>query len=399
MKILQLVPRFPFPADDGGKIVMANTFIEFFAQGQEVVLFSLNCEKYIPNSAITEAKKHGIVKLFDYNTKNTPQKIIKSILTNQPVYLQKYNNKEIINKIEDLVLAVKPDVIQAEHTCMAPLGLYFKKKYNIPLGLRLHNIEHNIWESYANELSNPLKKLYIKKQSELLKKNEIDIISKVDVNFTITEKERKKLLSIKPNANIITVIPGITPEKWRPSEFYERNTKQLIIATTFDWIHNVDALKWFLDNVLPIVHKAEPEVKMLILGKNPPEWITHYTNIGAIPIGYVEDIQDYMRESSIYVAPLFVGAGIRIKILEAMAMAMPVVATDISADGINATDADGLYRANEPKKYADKIIELMKNDDMCSIAGENARKYVVENFNWKTGVSKMIDAYKNILNK
>ncbi len=399
MKILQLAPRFPFPADDGGKIVMANTFCEFSKQNQDIILFSFNREKYIQESAILEAEKFGLVEIFNYNTKNTPLKIIKSILTNQPVYLQKYNNRQAINKIEEKVVEIQPDVIQVEHTCMAPLGLYFKKKYNIPVGLRLHNIESNIWASYADELSNPFSKIYIKKQAELLRRYELDIISQVDINFTITEKERKKILKLRPESNIITSSPGIYPDKWVPSDFSRRNLKQLILATTFDWIHNVNALKWFLDEVLPKVHKEEPEVKMLILGKNSPDWVKRYSNLGAISVGYVSDIQEYMRQSSIYVAPLFVGAGIRIKILEAMAMAMPVVATTISSDGITAKDTDGLYTIDDPQKYAEKIIELMKNPELCSSAGENARTYVVNNFSWELGVSIMIEAYKNILTK
>ena len=397
MKILQLAPRFPFPLDDGGKIVVANTFREFVQQGVSTILFSLNSETELPKTAIQEAEKIGKNVIFNYNTKNTIGKIARSVFTNKAIYLQKYWNKNILEAVDTLILNDKPDILQAEHTCMTPICLYFREKYNIPFGIRLHNIEHKIWEKYAEEMKNPFAKIYLKQQTKLLKKREIELIEQANISFAITQEEKKEIDRLTNNVNVHVASVGVELDKWTPSDFSYRNKNQLVFATTFHWIHNTNALLWFLKNVLPIVYEKNNQVKMMIIGKNAPKWIENYANIGANSLGYLSDIRGVVRQSAIYVAPLFVGAGIRIKILEAMAMGMPVVATSVSAAGINATENDGLFITDDKEKYAEIILELMNNAVKCENAGIRARQFVEKKFSWKENVKKMILQYEEIL--
>lgn len=396
MKILQLAPRFPFPPDDGGKIVMANTYKEFYNLGVNVMLFSTNREKTLYHDSIIEANKYGNSILFHYNSKNNLPKIVKSIITNKSIYIQKFYSKKLIKAVDNLIQSYKPDILHAEHTCMSKLCLHFRDKYNIPFGIRLHNIEHDIWQRYASNSNNLLKRIYTQHQANLLKDEELYLIEQANINFAITDIERDKLLSLTTKNNIITASVGVYLDHWIPSRFEKRNPFQMIIATTFNWQPNVDALYWFLENVMPIVREKEPRAKLLILGKNPPKKLKKYSDIGADVIGYVPNIQDLVRESGIYIAPLFVGAGIRIKILEAMAMEMPVVATSISALGINADETNGLFIEDDPIKYADKILELMQNDEQRNKAGINAREFIKNSFDWNKNVKIIVDAYKKI---
>lgn len=397
MKILQLSPRFPFPPDDGGKIVVANTYREFSALGANVILFSTNHEKKLYKDAIIEANQYGKSIIFRYNSKNNIPKIIKSIISNKPIYIQKFYSKKLISVIENIVKAENPDILHSEHTCMAAICLYIKEKYNIPFGIRLHNIEHNIWQRTADTTKNIIKYLYVNKQAKLLKKEEIRLIEQADINFAITEDEKNALLKLTNKNNIITASVGVHLDKWIPSDFSQRNKNQIVIATTFNWQPNVDAIRWFLENVMPIIYSKNPQAKMLIIGKNAPKWINKFNNIGTEYVGYVQDIKKIVGQSGIYVAPLFVGAGIRIKIIEAMAMGMPVVATPISASGIHATEKDGLFITDNSIDYANKILELMNNDEYRKNAGIQSRIFIENNFSWKLNVEKMLNEYEKIL--
>ncbi len=396
MKILQITPRFSFPEDDGGKISIANIFKQFSLQNAEATLFSLNCER-IPDEAVSEAKRYGNVILFDHNTKNTPIKIAKSIFANTSIYIEKHINKKILDCIDKLINIHNYDVIHADHTCMGPIALHFQNKYNIPFGLRLHNVEYKIWQRYIDEIKNPIKKLYIANQAKLLKNKEAELISQANVNFAITENDRQGALQIAPRANIITASAGVDLAVWQPSDFKQRNPNHLVLATTFNWVHNVNALRWFLENILPALFEKNPQTKMFIIGKNPPEWIENSHSIGAVPLGYLSDIKPVIQKCGIYVAPLFVGSGIRIKILEAMAMELPVVATSISAEGINATENEGLFIENSKDGYVDTILKLMNNNDLRINSGKSARNFIQQNFNWSTNVQKMLHAYSQII--
>lgn len=398
LKILQLVPRFPFPLDDGGKIGIANIYKEFSRHGAEVTLFSLGHE-YVSKDAIEDAKAFGNVFLFSHNTENTTKRIILSALFNHSIYLKKHISSQIKSEIDRLIKSQKFDVIHADHTCMAPLALYAKKKFNIPVGLRLHNIEYTIWKRYADELNwyNP-KKYYIIQQSNLLKKAEAEIIKKVDINFAITQPDKQKALELSPDSNVIVASAGVNHEEWSPDDNVKRNPKEIVLATTYHWIHNINGLKWFLNEVFPTIQSEIPDAQLTLIGKEAPEWLVNYKANGINVLGYVNKVQPYYNKASINIAPLFVGGGIRIKILEAMAMELPVVATPLAAEGIKLPKT-GLFIADNKDDFANKIIYLIKNPDTARKSGTQARQFVIENYSWEKNVRIMFDEYKKLTNK
>ncbi|MFC2130344.1 glycosyltransferase family 4 protein [Bacteroidota bacterium] len=397
LSILQLVPRFPFPLDDGGKIGIANIYREFAEQGAEITLFSLGDEK-ISDEALNEAKKYGDVILFNHNTDNTFRRILKSILFNNSIYLNKHISAGIKKRLKEVLNIKKIDVVHADHSCMAPLALFIKSIQNIPVGLRLHNIEWLIWKRYADSLS-PLspKRLYINQQANLLKNAESEIYNNMDVCFAITEPDRQRALELSPNANVVVASAGVNPEEWQPDDSVSRNPHELILATTYHWRHNVNALKWFIKDVLPLIKKEIPGIKLTLIGKETPDWLNQYPDTGLNVVGYVDKVQPYYNKAAINIAPLFVGGGIRIKILEAMAMELPVVASAVAAEGINAKPGNGLFFADTKEIFAKSIIELCNNPAKARKTGQAAREYVLKEYSWKQNVGIMLREYKKLI--
>lgn len=392
LRILQLAPRFPFPADDGGKIGIANIFREFSNQGNEVTLFSYPDRK-ISQEGIEEAKKYGEVIIYEHSTENTKLKIAGSVLTHRPLFITKHISSGIKKKIAELVKSKEFDVIHADHSSMAPLGLFAKELIDKPLGLRLHNIEWMIWQRYADNLPkfHP-KRMYIQSQANLLKKAEIDFYSKMDVCFAITDKDKQTALEMAPKANVVVASAGVNPEEWLPDDNLERNPNELVLATVWNWVHNYDGAVWFINEVLPIVKGKIPSIQLSLIGKHAP-YNLHSPEKGVNVIGYVDSVRQYLNKANIYVAPLFVGSGIRIKILEAMAMKLPVVATKVSAEGIGATEKEGLFITDNPEEYANYIIDLCANFGDTRCLGNNAREFVINNYSWQKNVGIMIDEY------
>lgn len=396
MRILQLAPRFVFPEDDGGKIGIANILKQFNAQGVDVTFVCFNKKKY-EKKYIEEAKKYCRLILIEHSTENTFLRILRSFILNRSIYLDKHISEKVKKQIDAVVADNNFDIVHADHAAMVPLALYIKNKYKIPVGHRLHNIEWKIWDRYSDNLSklNP-KYWYVKQQSKVLRRKEIEFYDQVDVNFAITEIDKNYAKKSSPNANICIASAGVNPDEWKPIN-KDRNPNQMIIATILSWIHNINALKWFINSVFLEVQKSNPKAILNIIGKNPPDWLIRSKHPNLNILGYVEKVQPHLDQASIYIAPLFVGSGIRIKILEAMAMGLPVLATSVSAEGINAREEHGLYICNDAESYINTIIKLMNEPEITKQKGKKAREYVTENYSWEINVKIMLDEYKKLI--
>ncbi len=398
MKILQLSPQFPFPADMGGKISIANNYIFLSRHGADVTLFSyVEPGEKIEQKHIREAEQYGKVINFEACTRNTKARIIRSFFTFSSIYLTKHINGKVKLFFDEYLKEHEFDVIHADHTAMMPLALYVASIIKKPIGLRLHNVEYMIWQRYGEGLAfyNPLK-LYIKQQASILKKAERKLYTEADTCFTISSVDYKRACELSPTAHVVNAAGGVNDRDWQPDPSVERNPLELIHATIYSWIHNINALKWFLDKVLPLVHREVPGISLTLIGRDAPEWLDDYKVLGVNRVGYVDKVQPYLNRASIYIAPLFVGSGIRIKILEAMAMELPVVATPVSAEGIHATEEEGLFLVDNERDFARKLAELTSDPERVRELGRKARKFIVENFSWEKNVRIMYDEYAKL---
>lgn len=396
MKILQLTPQFPFPPDDGGRIGIANIYYQFLEQGNDVEMVSMS-RFPIKQIDIEKYKRNGNISIIEMDTKNTKFRVISYFLKNKSLYIEKQYSPTLMETIESLVVMSSIDVIHADHSNMARVALELSKKYQIPIGLRLHNIEYLIWKRFYEGLGmfSP-KRLFIGQQYWLLKRLESKFIKNSDVTFPITNEDKNRALELAPKANVIIASAGVDIEDWKPDISAIKEPFSMVIATTFNWFHNVNAVQWFLDKVQPILHSKYSNVTLKIIGKNPPAKFGEYSDLGVDKLGYVDEVQPYFNLSQVYIAPLFVGGGIRIKILEAMSMGLPVVATDVSAEGIEARESQGLIRANTAEEYAHQIGKLFDNDNLRNELGKNARKFIEENHTWKSNVKLIIDEYSKL---
>ncbi len=397
IKLLQLAPRFPFPPDDGGKIGIANILMQFADQGIEVTFFAFT-NGNIPEAAVREAKKYCDLILFEHSTDNTPMRILSSMLKNESIYISKHFPQAAEINIRELVQSKDFNAVHADHSCMFPLAKIAANEQNIPVGLRLHNIEWMIWQRYAERLPSwHPKRWYVGSQAQILRKNEKKFFSQADVCFAITDEDKLRAEEMSPGARVVVASAGIEPGNWQPDPAIERDPNLMILATVYKWQHNIDALKWFISEVMPLIRQEIPDAKLTLLGKDAPDWLKGLHHEGIELKGYVPEVQPYLNKAGIYIAPLFVGAGIRIKILEAMAMELPVVATPVSTEGIHANEENGLFVRENPRDTAVAIIALMKNPEHARAAGRQAREFVLKNFSWKRNVRIIAEHYRKLI--
>ena len=397
MTILQIAPQFPFPMTDGGKISIGNITRHAAEMGHDVHLLAMSATD-VAQARIDEARQWAkSVTVITQDITNSPANILRSLVSPLPLYIQKFVRPAVFAALDELCEQYSFDIIHADHSSMIPLALHAAQRTGMPSGLRLHNVEWLIWQRYAERFPvwSPAR-WYLRWQASKLRRYESEMYPKFQVCFPIADTDAVRAHSMAPKGKYVTATAGVNIEEWKP-DGRRRNPQELILATTYNWVHNVDGVMWLIESVLPLVEQQRPGVHLTLLGKHAPERLTSLNRKDVLVKGFVESVIPYFSGAGIYVAPLFVGGGMRIKILEAMAMELPVVATTIAAEGIGAAEREGVFLADTPEQFAQHIIMLSSRPDVAHEAGRNARKFIENNFSWRRSVRIMIDTYERWL--
>ncbi|ROL57273.1 glycosyltransferase [Bacteroidetes/Chlorobi group bacterium Naka2016] len=395
MKILQIAPQFPYPLDSGGKNGIYNITRQLSRFGAEVFLVSYS-RNPVSIEHINHFKTFCNPFILHENTANDLNKVIKYFIKKESIFTEKYFTPKSIEFFDKLLKKIDFDIIHLDHTAMFSIGKWVSQKSKKPVGLRLHNIEWLIWKRFLDTQARlSPKRIFLKQQTYLLREKERQAIEFAKVSFTCTENDRQRALELVPNANVFVASPGVDLDLWKIDETINRNPYEIVFATTFEWRHNVDGLFWYLENVHPIIIKQEPKIILTILGKNPPSFLKKYPNVNVV--GYVPSVQPYYNRANLFIVPLFVGSGVRMRILEAMAMGLPIVSTSIGAEGITATDAQGLLIADSVEEFARNVLHFVKKPDLARQIGLNARNYIEQNYSVQTTIKVIFDAYNDIL--
>lgn len=398
MRILQLVPQFPFPMTDGGKIGIGNITRYFALRGHEVQLFAVSAMAVSPERVQEAAQWCTGVHVVEQAIANSPRNIARSLFSSTPLYVWKFAQPNVFSALDRLCQREQFDCIHADHSSMIPLALRAKRALGVPAGLRIHNVEWLIWQRYAERFAawHPAQ-WYLQQQAARLRAYEARFYPAFEVCFPITDDDAQRARAMAPTGVYTTAPAGVNTDEWCADSSVECVPTEVVLATTYEWVHNVEGAVWLIENVLPLVQQHCPQVHLTLLGKNPPEKLTSLQRRDVAVTGFVERVQPYMSKAGVYVAPLFVGGGIRIKILEAMAMELPVVATSVAAEGIHATESDGVFRADTAQDFARCLAALVQQPERARELGKRARLCVERFYTWERNVGIMATAYEHCI--
>jgi polysaccharide biosynthesis protein PslH len=204
----------------------------------------------------------------------------------------------------------------------------------------------------------------------------------------------QRLAALQPQGARVTVLPnGVDHEYFAPMDV-PQEPETIVFSGKMSYYANAAAVKHFYENILPIVRRARPNVQFVIVGADPPADIRNLASDPNVTVtGYVEDIRPYIASAAVAVCPVTVGVGIQNKVLEAMSMGKPVVATPKACSAISAVDGRDLLMADEPDDFANRIVELLSSPEKSREIGENAAKNVRENHDWDTIAGRLADVY------
>ncbi|MBM3254159.1 MAG: glycosyltransferase [Candidatus Omnitrophica bacterium] len=362
--ILILSPFLPFPPRDGGKLKMY-TAIKSLSDEYDIILLSFIED--VEEERFTIPLRIFCREVFTILRK--PTSLTKRENDYFPKIVKAFYSQEFKNKLEETIKKYTIDILQTEYTFMA---YYTKDIQDIPRILVEHDTSlFSLLHSYEKPLENGV----FRKFSEWLKKVRFHryAYEQFDKIIVFTEEEKKKIKRLVPDADVSVIPIGLDLLTYN---FPKRDNNQpldLIFIGYMGHYPNVDGVFYFCDRILPLIHSELPEVSLYIIGSSMEDRLLKLKERKNIYLlGEVEDIRLFLAKSKVFIAPLRYGGGLRVKILEAMAMGLPVVATSVASRGIRAIANKEIIISDTPKKFAKDIIQLIQNENLRKELGSNA---------------------------
>lgn len=220
-----------------------------------------------------------------------------------------------------------------------------------------------------------------------LKRYEFDMYADADRVLVLTPEGRDELEGVRPGLDVSVVPHGVDVEKFcAPAECLKEDAVMFLGNYPHD--PNRDAVIWFYEHAWPRVKREVPGARFYVVGKDPTPDLEELArrDPSVVVTGTVDDVRPYFERSRVFVCPVRIGGGFRGKVLEAMAMGLPVVSTALGAEGVPAADGEQMFISDEPNAFADRVVELLRDPDLCGRVGTQARCMVEESFSWERGV-------------
>lgn len=400
MKILQLCHKPPLPKVDGGCIAMHNITDGLLKHKQEVRVLVVETPKHpvkVDAFPLEYLQQTHFESIFIDTTPHLKD-AVKSVLKRKSYQISRFYSKSMVSKLIQILQHEQFDVVHLESIYVTPYIPVIRKYSNAKIILRLHNIEHQIWERLSNNEKWPVKKLIFATNARQLEKVEKRILNQVDGYLAISQPDFDYFNSTVAHKSG-TVIPfGLDMDNYEAEEDYIPSEQpKLFHIGNMNWSPNVEGIEWFLDEIWPAIHKNHPELTFTVAGHGTPQKLYQRKDFNVIMAGSVPSVNDFMLKHDLMIVPLLSGSGIRIKIVEAMALGKVVVTTSVGAQGLDVENGKHLFIADTPEEFLSVIDKCIATPDICSIIGENARDFISVYHNNDLITEKIIDFYRQVM--
>jgi sugar transferase (PEP-CTERM/EpsH1 system associated) len=398
MKLLFLSPYLPSPPQSGAPSRVHGLLSEL-ARRHEVSLLALIAPGEDTDAALRATRQYctEVVTVesdrFDRAlTRRRKRRMqLRSLLSTQSYERLTYFHPSFQQTLDRLAARGDFDVITTEHSQMAC--------YRLPRTARLvldeHNIEYDIlWRTTATERPS-VRKLYNWANYLKLRREERAAWQQFD-GITLTSERDERLLRRDAPGKRTAVIPNaVDTEFFRPTGVpVEPDT--ILFFGAINYYPNTDGLLFFLDEVFPLVKRQRPAARLWIVGQLPPPAITRRAADDVIVTGLVDDVRPYLERAGVVIAPLRIGGGTRLKIVEAMAMGKPIVATHIGAEGLDVNDGVDLLLGDTAEDFAAQVVRALGDAGLAQRLGEAARHRAESRFSWHHAVDRLERFYQEL---
>ncbi len=398
MKILQLTKKFPFPLKDGESIAVTNLSKSIVAHGCEMTLLSMNTSKHfvdidkLPNSYNHYKAIHTVY----LDNRVSPLGAFFNLFSSDSYHVSRFDFKAYREKLIELLEAQEFDIIQLETLYLAPYIETIKAHSSAKVVMRSHNVEFEIWNRIVESTSLLPKKWYLKLLTKKLRRFELERLPHYDALVTVTQRDLERYKNLGYNKKGMASPIGVDINRYKLQKNIQ-NGQSLSFIGSLDWMPNLDGLDWFLKEVFPNILNHYPSLTFNIAGRNTPKSIVDLANDNILIHGEVDSAIDFINNHSIMIVPLLSGSGMRVKILEGMALGKVVISTSIGTEGIDALHKKSILIADRPADFLECIKWLNDDPERMYEIERNARAFIGEHFDEGMNAERLLNFYKSIL--
>jgi glycosyltransferase involved in cell wall biosynthesis len=260
--------------------------------------------------------------------------------------------------------------------------------------LNHHNVESSMMEHRAANETRRIPQLYWRWEAQKLLRAERNYCPRFSVNLAVSPEDGEALASLAPGIKTKVVANGVDTEYFTPRPDPGGNT--ILFCGGLDWYPNGEAMAYFFDQTWPLLVSRVPDVRALIVGRNPPKWLTQLavSDQRVEVTGFVDDVRPYFEKATVYICPIRVGGGTRLKILDALAMGMPMVSTTFACSGISVQHEKNVLLADTPEAFAEHVQRLLANPAQRADLASQARDLACKNYSWSVIGKSLVEAYR-----
>ncbi|MDP2369099.1 TIGR03087 family PEP-CTERM/XrtA system glycosyltransferase [Rhodoferax sp.] len=397
--LLYLVHRLPYPPNKGDK-VRSYHLLKHLAARHQVFLGTFvddpQDEVHVPTVRALCAELH-VARL---HSRQAKLRSALALLGSQALTLRYYRDAGMAQWVDQLV---SRHVIDAVVVFSSAMAQYAQRLPQLPMLVDFVDVDSAKWSEYAGNHRWPMSWLYGREGKCLLAYERL-VAMQATRSFFVTEKESALFGQLAPEcaAKVDTISNGVdaeffSPDPDRRSPFQsapasagaEAPEIPIVFTGAMDYWPNIDAVTWFVSDIWPTLRRRWPQLRFYIVGRSPPASVQALADSSVVVTGTVPDVRPYLQHASVVVAPLRVARGIQNKILEAMAMARPVVAARCCVAAIDALDGRELIGAESVSDYVDAVTRLLETPREANLIGAAGRQRVLTSYSWHAHLSRI----------
>jgi glycosyltransferase involved in cell wall biosynthesis len=403
-----LTQVLPYPPDSGPKVKTYNV-LKYLAQYHDVTLVSfVRGDQSADVTHLQTYCKAVHVLPMARGAVRDGVAMLRSFASNQPWMMVRDDRSAMRDLIDKLAAENKFDVAHADQLNMAQYAQRVKGARTV---LDAHNALWLLYKRLAETMGAGPRKILLNRDWQLLKTYEGRICNKFDAVLAVSEEDKRALIEAMaaPSSALprstgegervgekITVIPiavdgdEVSPAQRRP------DANHILHIGTMYWPPNIDGVKWFINDVLPIIREQRPDVIFDVVGARPPQELLDMSK--ADPrinvTGYVDDPSPYLQRAGVMVVPLRAGGGMRVKILNAMAQALPIVTTTLGCEGIAVKDGEHVLIADTPQTFAQAVLKVLDDRACADALGCAGRRLIDTTYDYRAACRPLEDVYR-----
>jgi glycosyltransferase involved in cell wall biosynthesis len=383
MKILVMTTKSPYPLFEGRALRTYNLLKQAAAHHEiHLVSFVQTREELAGIEHLREFCTHveHETLYFEGARWSLLRDLLRDLVSRAPLHALKYRTPTMWRRIRELLARNHYDLV---HLDMLHLSEYMDLTGPTPVVLVEHNVESVLLQRRAEAERNPLVRAYVRYQARKLARYEARACARARHVVAVSELDAELLRAMAPGARVTSIPNGVDTEFFRARDVAPQ-PDGLVFVGGLTWFPNLDAIRYFCAEILPLVQAEVPGLRLSVVGKIPgPRAIRDIASLPNVRLlGLIDDVRDVISAAPVYVVPLRVGGGTRLKILDALSMGKAIVSTSVGCEGLDVRDGEQILIADTPADFARAVVRALREPRLAAGLGARGRELVQQRYEW-----------------